>query len=98
MQKAFFDELCEALFALACRHDFFYIDANMSTFSTRRIDETFRTYSENMAHKYPGYVLSESGHIINGTDRLVHMDDVLALMRSKDLARYERDMELYFGP
>ena len=62
-----------------------------------RIDETFKTFSENMALKWPGYALARSGHIFNQTDKLVNMDQHLALLRSKDVDRYEREKDILFG-
>ena len=82
---------------MTVRHDYLYADANFSTFSTRRVNDTFRTFAENLAHKWPGYILTKSGHIFNGTDRLIQMDDLLALMRSKDVDRYQCQKELFFG-
>ena len=64
-----------------------YIDPNFAKFSSRRIDETYRTFSENLAARWPGYVLSGQ-HIVNQSDRVVHMDDLLSLLRSKDIDRY----------
>ena len=75
-----------------------YIDQNFAKFSTQRLDDTYRTYSENLAYKWPGYVLSQSGHIFNGTDKVVSMDTHLALLRSSDIDRYEREKDIHFGP
>ena len=97
IHKTFYNDLCEPIFALCMKLDCLYTDANFSTFSTRRINDTFRTNSENIAHKWPGYVMAKSGHIFNGTDRVLHMDDLLALLRSKDVDRYQREKELFFG-
>ena len=69
--KLFYNDMCEPIFTLVCRNDYVYIDANFCKFSTRRVDETYRTFSENLALKWPGYVLAASGHIANSTDRLV---------------------------
>lgn len=92
----FYGNACEALWSMACRCDMVYIDPNFCKFSTRRIDDTYRTFSENMAIKWPGYVL-EGQHIVNSTDRLVHLDDLLSLFRSKDIDRYEREKAMFFG-
>ena len=91
VHKVFYNFMCEPLFALITRHDYLYIDVNFCTFSTRRINDTWRTFSENLSMKWPGYMLSKSGHIVNVTDRLVHMDDLLNLLRSKDMNRYESE-------
>ena len=66
--------MVEPIFALMARADYFYIDANFTKFSTRRVDSTYRTFSENLSLRWPGYVLSQSGHINNGTDILINLD------------------------
>ena len=96
VHKVFYGSACEALFAMACRCDMLYIDANFAKFSTRRIDETYTTFSENLAMRWPGYVL-QGQNIVNSTDRLVHLDDLLNLLRSKDIDRYNREKEMFFG-
>ena len=96
MHKMVFGEISEAFFALAARHDMLYIDQNFAKFSTRRIDDTYRTFSENLAARWPGYILSGQ-HIVNESDRVIHMDHLLALLRSKDLDRYQSQKELFFG-
>ena len=34
-----------------------FCDPNFATFSTRRINDTFKTFGENLAARWPGYVL-----------------------------------------
>ena len=97
MHKTFYNDMCEPIFALALRHGYLYSDPNFATFSTRRIEENWRTVPENIAIKYPGYLLNKSGHIYNNSDHFVNMDDLLALMRSRDIDRYESEKELFFG-
>ena len=97
VNKAIYGDIVEPIFTLVCRLDYFYCDSNFGKFSTKRCDETYRTFSENLAHRWPGYVLAQSGHIFNSTDRLVHMDDLLNLLRSKDIDRYEREKDLFFS-
>ena len=93
---AVYGSSCESLFSILARNDMIYIDTNFATFSTRRINETFRTFSENLAARWPGYVL-KGQIIINDSDRLIHMDDLLAFLRSKDIDRYHSQKELFFG-
>ena len=42
--------------------------------------------------------MKRSAHILPKTDITVHLDDLLALLRSTNLARYEREKEIFFGP
>ena len=88
VNEILYNDMSEPLFTLAARLDMFYADENFAKFSTRRINENYRTFSENLALKWPGYELSRSCHILPKTDILVHLDDLLALLRSKDIARY----------
>ena len=46
--KVFYEHLIDSIFALMARHNHLYIDANFATFSTRRINDSFRTYDENL--------------------------------------------------
>jgi hypothetical protein len=97
VNKSVYCDIIEPIFTLACRLDYFYADPNFGLYSTRKCDETFKTFSQNMADRWPGYVLQKSGHIFNSTDRLIHMDDLLSLLRSKDIDRYEREKDLFFS-
>ena len=93
-----YGDMCESIFTLACRHDFFYCDENFAKFSYRRINENYKTFSENLREKFPGYIMAKSAHIMPSTDITVHLDDLLSLLRSNDLARYEREKSIFFGP
>ena len=42
--------------------------------------------------------MTRSAYILPKTDITVNLDDLLALLRSKDVVRYERDKSLFFGP
>lgn len=95
--RVFYNDMMEPIFAMAARLGYFYIDENFAKFSTRRLNDNFRTYQENIALKWPGYELGRSGHIICTTDHLVHLDDLYALMKSKDIDRYEREKDYFFG-
>jgi hypothetical protein len=58
----------------------------MSKFSMKRIDETWKTYDECVMEKYPGYMLCEKREVlVNKSDVLISMDELLTLMRSKDI-------------
>ena len=98
VHRAFYDDKCEPLFCLCARHDNVYIDSNFAKFSTRRVDDTYKTFSENLQLRFPGYMLAKSGHLMNKSDREIQMDDLLTLLRSKDIDRYQREKDLFFGP
>ena len=80
--------MCEPIFTIGARHDHVFIDENFAKFSAVRINEQYRTFSENIALRWPGYVMAKSAHILPISDSYVHLDDLLALLRSKDLAKY----------
>jgi len=69
----------------------------MSKFATRKINENYKTFGENMADRFPGYVLDKDGFIRNKDDLCVNMDQMLALLRCKDLALYEEVKDRFFG-
>lgn len=86
--RTIYADMCEPIFTLAARYDHFYIDENFAKFSVRRINSDYRTFSENLAMKWPGYIMSKSANILPETDLLVNVDDLLSLLRSSDLDRY----------
>ena len=47
--QAFYNDMCEPIFTLVARHDFLFIDENFTKFAARRIDETYKTFSENLS-------------------------------------------------
>ena len=97
MHRSFFSQMIEPLYTLLIKHDYLYVDPDFCKVSTRRIDDTYRTYSETIALKYPGYELDRSGRLMNKTDLVVRMDELLQLLRSKDIFRYESQKHLFFG-
>jgi len=42
--RTFLTEMVEPMFALCTRLDYVYIDQNFTKFSTRRVDDTYRTF------------------------------------------------------
>ena len=42
-----------------------------------------------MAHKYPGYVLDKQMKIVNKSDTVIKLDQLLQLLLSKDFELYE---------
>ncbi len=90
INRTLFTDMCEPIFTVGARHDHVFIDENFAKFSTVRINENYRTFSENLALRWPGYMMAKSAHILPKTDTFVHLDDLLALLRSKDLQRYQR--------
>ena len=96
--EMFFNDISELIFTHAARLDHFYADENFAKFSTRRVNENYRTFSENLAFKFPGYMLSKTKHIVPASDHVVHLDDLLGLLRSKDLDAYNRMKDHFWGP
>ena len=47
--------------------------------------------------RWPGYVL-QNAFIIPESDHLIHVDDLLSLLRSKNIDRYQSEKDHFFGP
>ena len=92
-----FKGICEPVLAEMGRRDYFYCDKNFARFSLVKL-EGYQLFSENLAKTYPGYYLDSKGHILPSTDHLVNLDELLALLRSKDITRYEKVKDKFFGP
>ena len=69
--------------------DAFYSDRNFAQFSRVRLPGYFM-FSENVQNKYPGFQLNDNtGLIENLSVPEINLDTLFALLRSKDIARYE---------
>ena len=51
-----------------------------------------------MAIRFPGYSLDPTNRIVPTTDHKVNLDELLSLLRSKDIDRYAKEKDKYFGP
>jgi len=80
------------------RSDYLYIEENFYKMSLVKIDG-YMLYSEWISKRYPGYLLDKNTNlIVSTTDHRVHLDEFFALMRSTDIARYEKEKDKFFGP
>ena len=91
-----FHTISEPVLAQMGRYDYVYCDPNFARYSLVRL-EGYQLFSENMAKRYPGYILDKQGHIVNMTDTTVNMDELPGLLRSKDIEKYEKEKEKFFG-
>lgn len=72
------------------RLDAFYTDKHFARFSRVRLPG-FYLFSENVQMKYPGFLLNDNtGFIENVRMPEINLDTLFALLRSKDIARYEQ--------
>ena len=80
------------------RGDYFYTNPSGDKHSLVRL-EGYLLFSENLAKRYPGYMLSKEveGIIVPSTDKTVNLDELLDFFRSKDLSRYDREKDKFFG-
>jgi hypothetical protein len=70
------------------RQDAFFVDRHFAYISNVRLPG-YTTYSEKMK-SYPGFLLNQSTGIIeNVSARVVNLDQLLSLLKSKDLEYYE---------
>ena len=89
---------CEPVLTNMARYDYIYINEDCNKYSRVRL-EGYLTCSENIAKRYPGYILDkETQFLLPVTDNKVNLDEWFALMRSKDLSKYEREKDKFFGP
>jgi hypothetical protein len=95
--KWLYGDVYEPVFTSLAKLDQFYIDRDYARFSIVRIDDTWRTWSEMMQQRFPGYFLGSDMLIHNKSDISIDMDELLTLFRSKDLARYSKLKALWFG-
>lgn len=85
-----FGELMFIVVSRMARLDAFYCDRHFAQFSRVRLPGYF-LFSENIQQKYPGFQLNDTtGLVENLTTPEVNLDTLFALLRSKDLARYEQ--------
>ena len=56
------------------KYDYVYANSNFARFATRRINDTYKTFGENLAERWPGYMLCKEGFIRNNTDIVVNQD------------------------
>ena len=90
--------MSEPVITNMARQDYMYCDNEFTRFSRVRL-EGYLTFSENLAKRYPGYMLDQKTHlIVPTTDHRVNVDELFALFRSKDVERYEREKDKFFGP
>ena len=85
------------MWALLARHDHVYTDDQFAKFSAVRIDQNWLTFSERVATKYPGYVLDNRYCFVNKSDITIDLKELVSLLRSKDLGRYEEVKKHFFG-
>ena len=95
--KWLYGDVWEPVWTTLIKLSQFYVDKDFAKFSTKRIDDTYMTWDEMMQKKYPGYVLGNDCIINNQSDILINLDELLALFRSKDIARYHQVKDRFFG-
>lgn len=69
----------------------------MAKFASRKINDKYKTFGETILEKFPGYVLAKDGKIRVASDLRVDLDALVNLLRSSDLATYERVKDKFFG-
>ena len=91
-----FRDLSWNIFVEISKRDFFYNEPHYQKHSLVRLDG-YMTFSENLASRYPGYMLDKEGLCVPKTDPTVNLDELMTLFRSKNIARYESEKERFFG-
>lgn len=90
-------DLVDPIWTLLARGDRVYCDQFFARFSVKRIDDSWMTFSELIQFKYPGYILDNRHMIANKSDICVNLEDLIELLRSKDIAKYHRVKHHFFG-
>ena len=54
----------------------------------KRIDESWLNFTETMQKRVPGYAIGTDHLINNVSDVTVNLDELMSLLRSKDIAKY----------
>ena len=86
--KFLYRDVFEPIFTSLAKLSQFYCDKEFCRFSMRRIDDNFLTFGEIIGKRFPGYVLQDQGIIVNVSDITIDLDELLPLLRSKDIAKY----------
>ena len=74
VNKIMFGELAEPIFTIMVRENYVYTNKVMSKFATRRINDDYKTYRENMIERFPGYVLAKDGKLrVNESSLVVNL-------------------------
>jgi hypothetical protein len=95
--KFLYRDVFEPVFTSLAKLSQFYCDKEFARFSMRRIDESYMTFAELIQKKYPGYAINNEGLINNVSDITIDLDELIPLLRSKDLARYHQVKHHFFG-
>lgn len=53
-----------------------------------KIDDTYGSFLETVQQRFPGYRLGADQIISNVSDVTINLDELMGLLRSKDIARY----------
>ena len=96
MSTKIVNETMHCVLARMSRLDAFYCDKHFAAFSRVRLPGYF-TFSENLARKYPGFILNDTTGLIENLSNLeINLDTLLGLLKSKDLDNYERIKDKIF--
>lgn len=90
--------MMEPVYTRMIKQSYLYLDDSCAKVSNRRIDPSYRTFAENLAEKYPGYAINEHSLIVNKSDLTINLDQLVSLLKSKDLNAYHQHKDQFFGP
>jgi len=88
--KFLYADVFEPVFTSLAKLSQFYCNKEYSKFSVKRIDDGWLTFAENIEKNYPGYNLGADNLISNVSDITIDLDELMALLRSKDFVRYHQ--------
>ena len=91
------NDIMEPVFTSLAKLNQFYIDKEFARFSMRRIDASWMTWEEKLQRDFPGYYLGADQILHNKSDMIIDLDELLGLLRSRDIARYHQVKDRFFG-
>jgi hypothetical protein len=94
--KWIYRECAEPIWTKAVKNGVFFVNKAFTRYSSIRLNESYGTYMEHLAAKFPGYIL-KGETMFNFSDVAVNLDELLDLLKSRDLEKYEKVKDRFFG-
>jgi hypothetical protein len=66
-----------------------YTTPDTLKWSLKKIDETYKTFSEGIADRFPGYELDEKKLVKNVSDETIDLEELKAFLLSKNPEEYD---------
>jgi hypothetical protein len=87
--RLIYKECAEPIWTKAVTNGVFFVNKAFTRYSAVRLNDNYGTYNEHLASRYPGYLLKNCT-MWNESDIAVNLDNLLDLLKSRDLEKYEK--------